>query len=952
MQMRAPRPTRLAGRLSIALLVLTTTMGRAQGLGPQQRFEPPPVPQEGLHYYAIQNLDSGAVEQRGVTGSNGIAFSNLILAPNTPYRIWVLQARTLAVANPSIITPGNGQRFVVPPLNLHVSTSRDTDGDGLHDEGEFILGTINNRNDPHSKDSDQDGILDGAEVLQGLDPLDGRAVRTGLIGTADTPGTAVDVCALNDIVAVADADRGVSVFNVFNGMNPLIISQVDTPGSAERVACTDMFIAIADGDAGLAIVDISDPPAARVVHQVRLPGTARAVAAAGGIAYVGLESGQLVAVDLASGEELSRVNTGGGVHDVAIEGEAVFVLLANELQAYSALPEFELQGRATPSAFQAEGITGRKRVFVGGGIAYVTSFPGFDTFDVTNLRSPRRIGTAGAVGPNSFKQIIANGSGLGVAAVGVNPRDDGTHDVFLYDISKPAITTDFITQFVTPGLTRAVSIYNGIAYAADGTAGLQVVNYLAYDVNGVAPTIRIETSLRDGIAEEGGIFRVTAHVSDDVQVRNVEFYIDGAKVATDGNFPFEQRLRAARLRDQPSFTLQARASDTGGNATFSEELAFTLVPDATPPRVRRTNPGDGSVGPIISTVAAFFSESINPATLTPASFSLTWSGPDGILDTADDTGLSGTLELQDDVLGAFLSVAGGLRSGRYRAQLTTAIKDLAGNALAAPVRWEFTIFEVGPDRDGDGVPDSLEPVLHLDPDNPDTNGDGTPDGAEDFDADGLSNFGEVLLGTDPTKPDSNGNGVRDGDEDSDGDGLSDAQEVARGTNPRTADTDKDGWPDGAEVDAGSNPLGRFSQPRLTVVAIPPVSVVRPGLEDVTGLAPNTTVAAPPVSVVLPDTEDIGNNLPPNVTIAVPPVTVVLPAAEDVSGGDLVPNVTLAQPPVTVVLPDFTGGGDLASNVTVAQPPVSVVIQAAGEFDGLAPNVTVARPPVTVRFSSQ
>ena len=26
---------------------------------------------------------------------------------------------------------------------------------------------------------------------------------------------------------------------------------------------------------------------------------------------------------------------------------------------------------------------------------------------------------------------------------------------------------------------------------------------------------------------------------DDVQVRNVEFYIDGERVATDGNFPFD-----------------------------------------------------------------------------------------------------------------------------------------------------------------------------------------------------------------------------------------------------------------------------------------------------------------------------------------------------------------------------------------------------------------------------
>ena len=41
------------------------------------------------------------------------------------------------------------------------------------------------------------------------------------------------------------------------------------------------------------------------------------------------------------------------------------------------------------------------------------------------------------------------------------------------------------------------------------------------------------------LAEEGKLVRTTALVSDDVQVRNVEFYLDGALVATEGGFPFD-----------------------------------------------------------------------------------------------------------------------------------------------------------------------------------------------------------------------------------------------------------------------------------------------------------------------------------------------------------------------------------------------------------------------------
>src|SRR5215831_197994 len=48
------------------------------------------TPSTGLHYYAVLDADSGQVIERGKTGSEGVAFDQLILAPNTHYRIWVL----------------------------------------------------------------------------------------------------------------------------------------------------------------------------------------------------------------------------------------------------------------------------------------------------------------------------------------------------------------------------------------------------------------------------------------------------------------------------------------------------------------------------------------------------------------------------------------------------------------------------------------------------------------------------------------------------------------------------------------------------------------------------------------------------------------------------------------------------------------------------------------------
>src|SRR6185436_473586 len=164
-------------------------------------------------------------------------------------------------------------------------------------------------------------------------------------------------------------------------------------------------------------------------------------------------------------------------------------------------------------------------------------------FSLTNPAVPVLVNAANTT-QFGWKQFVPNGSGLALSAEDPNASLDGPNDISLYDLSNPTNTQAFLTKFLTPGTAYAVSIFNGLAYVADGAAGLQVVNYLPYDNRGTNPTISLSASfaLASGVAEEGKLVRVTAAVTDDVQVRNVEFYVDGIKVATDGNFPFEYRF--------------------------------------------------------------------------------------------------------------------------------------------------------------------------------------------------------------------------------------------------------------------------------------------------------------------------------------------------------------------------------------------------------------------------
>ena len=833
----------------------------------------------------------------------------VILPPSTPFVVKMLAPTTLRTGVYVGVSAPNGV-----PTKLHgpaagaSNNSVDSDTDGLSDLAEEIIGT--NSTDA---DTDHDGISDGTEVSQGTDPLSGLAVQTGVVGTVDTPGNAVDVAAQNNVVVVADGAAGVAIYNVANTLSPVRIAQVDTPGTAKAVAMSANLVAVADGTSGLQVIDYTLPDGPVIVGQRNFGTSADAVAVAGSLAYTGLANGQIAVVDLLGGTEIERVNLPAGpVYDLTIAGDTLYAVTPGKLHALPlAITPLAVSGSATFTG--AVGAGGRRlRVFAGGGLAYVTFTSGYNIFSLATPSTPVFVRKEQTT-QQGWRHLVANGSGLGFAAVGANSTDDGAHDVSLYDLRPIGTTTAFLTTFSTPGSAEAVSIFNGLGFVADGPADLSVVNYLAYDALGVPPTISISTGFPTvgGAlqAEEGKLGRVTAQVADDVQVRNVEFYVDGVRVVTDGNFPFEHRfitpllnapaaaaasatLRAGRSAAQPccggaaaaspaivapapaslaqvataeavppktSFTLRAKATDTGGNSTWSDEITVNLVADATAPRVTKFLPPNGAFTGSLRTLSAVFSEPINAATLDASTFTLTGAGPDGIFGNADDVSpAGGALSYRESSNSAFLAFAADLPPGTYRLTISPPLSDLAGNAIATSVDATVRVFSFA-DGDGDGVPDDVEVLLALDPNNPDTDRDGIRDGQEDFDNDGLNNAGEIFLGTNPTNRDSDSDGIADGNEDEDLDGLNNGAEAIAGSDPFKIDTDGDGLDDATEVATGTSPLSptgtRF------VVNSTPVSY----LNAITELAPpggTVTLFSQPVSYLnaIPDAGIFGATL--------------------------------------------------------------------------------------------
>ena len=141
-----------------------------------------------------------------------------------------------------------------------------------------------------------------------------------------------------------------------------------------------------------------------------------------------------------------------------------------------------------------------------------------------------------------------------------------------------------------------------------------------------------------------------------------------------------------------SFTLRAKATDTGGNSTWSQEVVVRLTPDTTPPVIRSIFPRRAAV--VVDTITVTFSEAMDPATASASTIQVFAAGADGKPGTADDQLVTGgSVSLSTDQTIATLRFPTPLLLGSYRAVVKGNIADLRGNRLGADVVNDFRVID-------------------------------------------------------------------------------------------------------------------------------------------------------------------------------------------------------------------------------------------------------------------
>ena len=523
---------------------------------------------------------------------------NVVLRPNIEYSLSLYQASTNRSSVYHGETNSSGLVTDLGPIILDEFGGSDSDEDRIPDIGEIAIGTS-----PTLRDTDGDGITDDAEITQGLDPLDNRGFPTGIIASLPLAGPAREVVVEGSTAYVATGGHGLAIVETGQFNNPILVGQIDLAGTASDVAVSAELelVAVATGVSGLQIVDVTVPQAPTLRRTVNI--NASRVEFVDGVAYAAAGA-SLTSVDIVSGSILQTLNLGGStITDVVSEGNILYTMDAGRRIRAVDLSTGVMVGRGSVVLPNGGG-----KLFVGNGIAYAAAADTTQgSYATANVSNPNGLvvisGTDAPIEKPPGTAIVANGSGLGLL-IGQSQRVTGDpSSLQVVDTTDPNDTYNLLLEISLPNPPAGIALASGIAFVADGSAGLQVVNYLPFDNRGVAPTVTISTSAGDadpaapGVQViEGATIPVLADVQDDVQARNVELLVNGVVVRNDVSFPFDFFAVAPAISPEATtFTLQVRATDTGGNVGLSEELTFELVADVFAPTIVSIDPSAGTL---------------------------------------------------------------------------------------------------------------------------------------------------------------------------------------------------------------------------------------------------------------------------------------------------------------------------------------------------------------------
>lgn len=619
----------------------------------------------------------------------------------TPYTfsLYIPHLNTVAQTNgisssPGEITPIPDPILLTPDVT---DTSGDTDADGLSDLAEYVIGTR-----PDLPDTDNDGLSDFFEVQQGLNPLSGLNLPVGVIAQLPLSSDAMKITTDHNTALIATADAGLALVDITTPEQPLLLAELDLPGFNHDVVAsptTGIAAILADAstfngpDFGIHLVSYSNPANPSLIRTIHVQ--ASLIQELNGLLYA-LVDNQLRTYDITTGLELSWITLDPPPEFIEISPNLMVVSQAETLTFFTPTNTGWTEASSLPHSLGYP-----KCLLLDGPTLFFGTFTGFITIDVSDPTSPAILGQ-----PDSTQLVnhalASNGSGM--LAVVSSFAGPATLDLSLYDVRDLTDTTRFLTTITTPGAPNDVALHHGIAYVADGSSGLTVCNYLSFDTQAQAPVVSLNPANLDTDPATPGTqviagsqITIQASITDDTQISEASLLVLDSVVDTITAAPTQWTwLVPTNLPPGTIITLQAQATDTGGNTGSSNPIELEILADTTPPTLALSLPSPNQGAFANEPLVLRFTEYLS--LFDPNLATLTHLGPDAQPGTADDT----TIPFDTaTIIGSTLTLANPTPwpTGFYTLTLQpSSLLDLSGNPMSDSLTLQFLIADASSDN--------------------------------------------------------------------------------------------------------------------------------------------------------------------------------------------------------------------------------------------------------------
>ncbi len=266
---------------------------------------------------------------------------------------------------------------------------------------------------------------------------------------------------------------------------------------------------------------------------------------------------------------------------------------------------------------------------------------------------------------------------------------DSTNNIAIFTPTSPLPVSTTFTGTITTGVesANAVPLASDFVWTFTTSASSDITDPTVISTNPADTAVSIATNQK--------IIATFSEPMDSTTITGLTFTVTGpgptsivgavtySMIGATATFTPASALTASTPY---TVTITTGATDLAGNPLAADFVwTFTTGPgtDSTAPTVTSMSPASAATAvPTNAGINATFSKAMDPATVTPATFTLSGPGPTAVAGKV-------TYDVADQIA-TFTPTSALATSTLYTATVTTGAQDLAGNAIASDVTWSFT----------------------------------------------------------------------------------------------------------------------------------------------------------------------------------------------------------------------------------------------------------------------